>query len=38
MLLWIKTPGESDGDCGTGSGTTAGQFVPQLAYNLIYGY
>ena len=38
MLLWIKTPGESDGDCGTGSGTTAGQFVPQIAYNLIYGY
>ena len=38
LLLWIKTPGESDGDCGTGSGTTAGQFVPQIAYNLIYGY
>jgi endoglucanase len=38
MLLWIKTPGESDGDCGTGSGTTAGQFVPQIAYDLIYGY
>jgi len=37
MLLWIKTPGDSDGDCGTGSGTTAGQFVPQIAYNLIYG-
>ena len=38
MLLWIKTPGNSDGDCGTGDGTTAGQFVPQIAYNLIYGY
>jgi endoglucanase len=38
MLLWIKTPGESDGNCGTGSGTTAGQFVPQIAYDLIYGY
>jgi endoglucanase len=38
MLLWIKTPGESDGDCGTGGGTTAGQFDPQLAYNLVYGY
>jgi endoglucanase len=38
MLLWIKTPGESDGDCGTGEGTTAGEFVPQIAYDLIYGY
>jgi endoglucanase len=38
MLLWIKTPGESDGNCGTGTGTVAGQFDPQLAYNLVYGY
>ena len=38
MLLWIKTPGESDGNCGTGDGTTAGQFVPQIAYDLVYGY
>lgn len=38
MLLWVKTPGESDGDCGTGTGTTAGQFDPQLAYDLVYGY
>ena len=38
MLLWIKTPGESDGNCGTGAGTSAGQFIPQIAYNLIYGY
>jgi endoglucanase len=38
MLLWIKTPGESDGNCGTGSGTTAGQFSPQAAYDLVYGY
>ncbi|MFC7573319.1 glycoside hydrolase family 6 protein [Klenkia terrae] len=30
-LLWIKPPGESDGDCGTGSGTVAGQFDPDLA-------
>ena len=37
MLLWIKTPGESDGDCGT-STDAAGQFDPQLAYNLVYGY
>jgi len=38
MLLWIKTLGESDGDCGTGEGTTAGEFIPQIAYDLIYGY
>jgi endoglucanase len=38
MLLWIKTPGESDGDCGVGSGTTAGQFLPEVAYKMIYGY
>jgi endoglucanase len=38
MLLWIKDPGESDGDCGTGEGTVAGQFDPQLAYDLVYGY
>lgn len=37
MLLWIKTPGESDGDCGT-STAPAGQFDPQLAYDLVYGY
>ncbi|SSC25022.1 1, 4-beta cellobiohydrolase, partial [Klenkia terrae] len=30
-LLWIKPPGESDGDCGTGSGTVAGEFDPDLA-------
>ena len=33
-LLWIKPPGESDGDCGTGPGTTAGQFDPALALAL----
>ncbi|MFJ7244648.1 glycoside hydrolase family 6 protein [Kitasatospora sp. NPDC098652] len=38
MLLWVKSPGESDGNCGTGSGSTAGQFVPDVAYKLIYGY
>ena len=37
-LLWIKDPGESDGNCGTGTGTVAGQFSPQLAYDLVYGY
>lgn len=30
-LLWIKPPGESDGACGTGAGTVAGQFDPDLA-------
>ena len=30
ILLWIKTPGESDGDCGVGSGSTAGEFCPKL--------
>lgn len=38
MLLWIKTPGESDGNCGTGAGSTAGQFLPEVAYKLIHGY
>lgn len=34
MLLWIKTPGESDGDCGVGRGTRAGQFMPEEAYRM----
>ncbi|MGP3971428.1 glycoside hydrolase family 6 protein [Streptomyces sp. 6N223] len=38
MLLWIKTPGESDGDCGVGAGSTAGTFLPEVAYKMIYGY
>ncbi|MEO3755822.1 glycoside hydrolase family 6 protein [Streptomyces sp. B6B3] len=38
MLLWIKTPGESDGDCGVGGGSTAGQFLPEVAYKMIFGY
>lgn len=38
MLLWVKSPGESDGNCGTGTGSTAGQFLPEVAYKLIYGY
>lgn len=37
MLLWIKTPGESDGDCGVGAGSTAGQFLPEVAYKMIHG-
>lgn len=38
MLLWIKTPGESDGDCGVGRGSSAGQFLPEVAYRMVYGY
>jgi len=36
-LLWVKAPGESDGNCGAATGTTAGQFSPQLAGQLIAG-
>ncbi|WHT21005.1 glycoside hydrolase family 6 protein [Crossiella sp. CA-258035] len=35
--LWIKHPGESDGNCGVGVGTQSGQFVPDLALRLIAG-
>ncbi len=35
--LWIKTPGESDGNCGTAAGVAAGVFDPQLAVNLVRG-
>ncbi|WP_444971319.1 glycoside hydrolase family 6 protein [Streptomyces sp. SAI-25] len=38
MLLWLKTPGESDGDCGVGGGSAAGQFLPEVAYKMIFGY
>jgi endoglucanase len=37
MLLWLKAPGESDGDCGAGTGTAAGEFSPKLATDLING-
>jgi cellulase/cellobiase CelA1 len=37
MGLWIKSPGESDGDCGVGAGTQAGEFSPRLATELITG-
>jgi len=36
MLLWVKVPGDSDGDCGT-SDRPAGQFGPELAMALITG-
>jgi endoglucanase len=38
MLLWIKAPGESDGNCGVGTGSSAGQFLPEVAYRMIHGY
>jgi len=37
MGLWIKAPGESDGDCGIGAGTQAGEFSPVIATQLITG-
>jgi cellulase/cellobiase CelA1 len=37
MGLWIKAPGESDGDCGIGAGTQAGEFSPDIAKDLITG-
>jgi cellulase/cellobiase CelA1 len=37
MALWIKAPGESDGDCGVGAGTRAGEFSPVIATELITG-
>lgn len=37
MLLWIKTPGNSDGQCGIAPTVAAGQFSPDLAIHLIDG-
>ena len=37
MLLWVKTPGVSDGNCGIAPNTPAGQFNPDLATRLIDG-
>ena len=38
MLLWLKVPGESDGNCGVGAGSSAGQFLPEVAYKMIFGH
>lgn len=35
--LWVKYPGDSDGDCGYGAGIPAGQFSEKLAMALITG-
>ncbi|MEV0144377.1 MULTISPECIES: glycoside hydrolase family 6 protein [unclassified Nonomuraea] len=37
MLLWVKVPGDSDGNCGIASGVPAGQFSPAIAIRLIDG-
>ncbi|TMR97218.1 glycoside hydrolase family 6 protein [Nonomuraea basaltis] len=37
MLLWVKVPGDSDGNCGIAPGTPAGQFSPAIAVRLIDG-
>ena len=36
--LWVKTPGNSDGECGSAPTTPAGTFDPELAYDLVHGY
>ncbi|NEA30674.1 glycoside hydrolase family 6 protein [Streptomyces sp. SID13031] len=35
LQLWVKPPGESDGDCGLGTGTEAGDFSPAIAMKLL---
>ncbi len=37
MLLWIKVPGDSDGNCGIAEGVDAGTFSPDIAMRLIEG-
>jgi endoglucanase len=37
VLLWVKTPGSSDGLCGTAPTIPAGTFSPDLAIRLIDG-
>ncbi|MGW0519973.1 glycoside hydrolase family 6 protein [Crossiella sp. NPDC003009] len=37
LLLWVKTPGNSDGECGIAPTVPAGQFSPALAIRLIDG-
>jgi endoglucanase len=35
LQLWVKPPGESDGNCGIGAGTNAGDFSPAIAMKLL---
>ncbi|MFK3646923.1 glycoside hydrolase family 6 protein [Lysobacter enzymogenes] len=37
MLLWVKVPGDSDGNCGIAPNTPAGTFSPDIATRLIEG-
>ncbi|ABF91186.1 endoglucanase [Myxococcus xanthus DK 1622] len=37
MTLWIKVPGDSDGQCGVAPNTPAGTFVPDVALRMIDG-
>jgi endoglucanase len=37
LLLWVKVPGDSDGQCGIAPNTPAGTFSPDLAIRLIDG-
>jgi endoglucanase len=37
LLLWIKVPGDSDGECGMAPDVPAGQFSPEIAMRLIEG-
>jgi len=37
MLVWVKAPGNSDGQCGIAPGVPAGQFDPEIAWRLIHG-
>jgi endoglucanase len=35
--LWVKTPGESDGECGIAKKSQSGEFLPELALKMIKG-
>jgi endoglucanase len=35
LQLWVKPPGESDGDCGIDAGSEAGDFSPVIAMKLL---
>jgi endoglucanase len=37
LLLWVKVPGDSDGQCGMAPDIPAGQFSPDIAMRLIEG-
>lgn len=37
LQLWVKSPGEADGACGTATGSAAGSFQPSLAVTLLTG-